>query len=223
MRVLVFGATGAAGGSVLNVCLEAPLVDEVQVVTRRPLTKAHPKLRVVTHTDFLDYSRVANAFERIDAVLYCLGISATQVSEEPAYRRITHDFAVAAARRMKESSPQAVFQFVSGSGARLDSRQMWARVKAETERDLMAEAGTVCWRPAFIDGETSSSSPRLYQLLRPLGRVFAPFQNLYVAGKDIGLAMLQATTERIRHRIIENAEIRAMARRAGPSISGARQ
>ena len=100
---------------------------------------------------------------------------------------------------------------------------MWARVKAETERDLMAEAGTVCWRPAFIDGETSSSSPRLYQLLRPLGRVFAPFRNLYVAGEDIGLAMLQATTEGIRDRIIENAEIRAMARRAGPSISGARQ
>ena len=63
----------------------------------------------------------------------------------------------------------------------------------------------------------------VYQLLRPLGRVFAPFQNLYVAGEDIGLAMLQATTEGIRHRIIENAEIRAMARRAGPSISGARQ
>ena len=103
MRVLLFGATGSAGGSVLNVCLEAPLVDEVQVVTRRPLTKTHRKLRVVTHTDFLDYSRVADAFERIDAVLYCLGISATQVSEEAAYRRITHDFAVAAARRMKIS------------------------------------------------------------------------------------------------------------------------
>ena len=174
MKVLVFGATGSAGGSVLKVCLEAPLVDEVQVVTRRPLTKAHSKLRAITHTDFLDYSRVANAFERIDAVLYCLGISATQVSEEPAYRRITHDFAVAAARKMKESSPQAVFQFVSGSGARLDSRQMWARVKAETERDLLAEGGAVCWRPAFIDGETSSSSPRLYQLLRPLGRVLRP-------------------------------------------------
>jgi len=223
MRVLLFGATGSAGGSVLNVCLEASLVDEVQVVTRRPLTKTHSKLRVVTHNDFLDYSRVANAFERIDAVLYCLGISATQVSEEPAYRRITHDFAVAAARRMKESSPRAVFQFVSGGGARVDSRRMWARVKAETERDLMAEVSAVCWRPAFIDGETSSSSPRLFQLLRPLGRLFAPFQSLYVAGEDIGLAMLQATTEGIRNRIIENPEIRAMARRAGPSISGARQ
>ena len=65
----------------------------------------------------------------------------------------------------------------------------------------------------------SSSSPRLYQLLRPIGRVFAPFQSLYVAGEDIGLAMLQATTEGLRDRIIENPEIRAMARRAGPSIS----
>ena len=48
MKVLVFGATGSAGGSVLNVCLKAPVVDEVQVVTRRPLTKAHAKLQATT-------------------------------------------------------------------------------------------------------------------------------------------------------------------------------
>ena len=48
MKVLVFGATGSADGSVLNVCLEAPVVDEVQVVTRRPLTKAHAKLQATT-------------------------------------------------------------------------------------------------------------------------------------------------------------------------------
>jgi uncharacterized protein YbjT (DUF2867 family) len=223
MRVLVFGATGAAGGSVLNVCLAAPAVDEVCAVTRRTLTKADPKLHVVAHADFLDYAPIAGAFERIDACLFCLGISATQVSEEAAYRRITHDFALAAARMMRASSPASAFHFIGGSGARLDSRSMWARVKAETERDLIAEVDAVCWRPAFIDGETSSSSPRLYQWLRPLGRIFAPFQGLYVAGEDIGKAMLQATTEGLRHRVIENPEIRAMARRAGPSISGARQ
>jgi hypothetical protein len=38
-----------------------------------------------------------------------------------------------------------------------------------------------------------------------------PFRNLYVSGEDIGIAMLRATTENIRGRIIENAEIRTIA------------
>jgi hypothetical protein len=222
MKVLVFGATGAAGGSVLNVCLRAPAVDEVRAVARREPSKAHPKLRVMIHQDFLEYAGVADIFEGIDACLFCLGVSVTQVPEEHLYRRITHDFAVAAARMTKQRAPNAVFHFISGNGAALDSRFMWARVKAETERDVIAEVDAVCWRPAFIDGETSSSSPRLYQWLRPLGRVLAPFQGLYVAGEDIGRAMLQSTIEGVRRRVIENPEIRAIARRAGPAIAGAR-
>ena len=43
MHVLVFGATGTAGGSVLRACLGAPKVGEVRAITRRPL--AHEKLR----------------------------------------------------------------------------------------------------------------------------------------------------------------------------------
>lgn len=214
MKVLVFGTTGSAGGSVLRACLSSPAVQEVRAIVRRPLTLAHGKLRVFVHGDFLDYGGVAEPFAGVDACFFCLGISATQVSGEEEYRRITHDFALAAARELKLHSRGAAFHFISGRGTRLDSRMMWARVKAETERDLIEEVGAVCWRPAFIDGETSTSGPRVYQWLRPAFRVLAPFRSLYVAGGDIGRAMIQATVEKQRGRIIENPEIRAIASRA---------
>lgn len=214
MKVLLFGATGTAGGSVLRVCLSSPAVEEVRVIVRRPLGLRHEKLRVFVHQDFLNYAVVAAAFDDVDACFYCLGISVTQVSGEEEYRGITHGFALAAAHALKLGSPAAAFHFISGQGTSLDSRMMWARVKAETERDLIALVDAVCWRPGYIDGEPSQSAPRIYRVLRPLFRLLKPFRNLYVTGEDIGRAMIQTTLDNERGRVIENAEICRIAAHA---------
>ena len=210
MKVLIFGASGSAGGSVLRACFSSPAVNEICAITRRPLRFTHKKLRVFIHNDYLNYASIEEAFVDVNACLFCLGISATQVSGEE-YRKITHDFALAAASTLRIHSPTAVFHFISGKGTSMNSRFLWAHVKAETERDLMSLVNAVCWRPAFIDGESSSSGPRLYRALRPLFRLLKPFRSLYVNGQDLGRAMLKATLENIRGRVIKNAEIRDLA------------
>jgi len=168
---------------------------------------------VFLHDDYLDYAKVREAFTGVDACLYALGISVRQVPGEPEYRRITHDFAMAAAAQLKTASPDAVLHFVSGQGASLDSHFMWARVKAETERDLAGVIATVCWRPGFIDGGSAATGPRLYRALRPLFRLLRFARALYVTSDDIGRAMLCAIAEGTRGGIIENPQIRALADR----------
>jgi len=212
MKVLVFGATGSAGGSVLRASLAAADVTEVCAIARRPLGIEHARLRGFVHKDFLDYTTVTDAFVGTTACFFCLGISATQVANEQEYRTITHDYALAAAHALLRYSPGAVFHFLSGQGAGAGSRFMWARVKGETENDLIDVANAVCWRPAFIDGEASANAPWLYQAMRPAARVFLrPFRDVYVAGEDIGRAMLAATRAGLRARVIGNREIRELA------------
>lgn len=187
-------------------------VSEVRAVTRRSLGLAHPKLTEVVHGDYQNFAPVANMLAGVDACFYCLGKSVRQVPDEAAYRQITYDFALAAARTLAEQSPDGVFQFISGQGTNLNSRFMWARVKGEAERDLIEQFDANCFRPAMIDGVPSKSEPVAYKLFRPVGRVLLRrFKSLYVTGDDIGRAMIEATLQGIRGRILENAEIRRLA------------
>lgn len=212
MKILLFGATGAAGGSVLQMCLADSGITELRAIARRPpAVPTTNKLRVTIHADFADYSAIGEAFQGVDACLYCLGISTTQAKSEAHYREITFEYALAAAKLLKEQSPGAAFHYVSGQGARLDSRMMWARVKAEAEQALMTAIDAVCWRPAYIDGAPSESQARSLRLLRPLFRLLRSARGMYVSGDDIGRAMLEATRLGYRHRIIENREIRDLA------------
>jgi hypothetical protein len=213
MKILLFGATGSVGSSVLEACLAASIVAEVRAISRRPLMHTNSKLRTYVHKNFLDYSTVQEAFRSIDACLFCLGVSATQVSNED-YRKITYSYTLAAAQMFKTLSPSAAFHYISGKGTDAQSRFLWARVKAQTEHDLIALVSADCWRPAFIDAKPSPTQPKLYALFNPLGRLFKPFLSLYVHGHDLGRAMLQATLENLRGRVIENAEIRQIAARA---------
>jgi uncharacterized protein YbjT (DUF2867 family) len=212
VKILIFGASGTAGGAVLQACLHAPVVREVRAIVRRPFGKTDPKLREFVHANYLDYAAVAEAFREVDACLFCLGVSVTQVSKED-YVEISHDYAIAAAKMLETESPGAAFHYISGAGTRADSRTFWSKVKGQTENELMAMVGADCWRPAFIDAEPSASILKIYTLLRPALRLFKPFRSLYVAGEDLGRAMLQATKENLRRRVIENAEIRDLAER----------
>ena len=213
MNILLFGATGAVGNAALEACAAASIVDEIRVIVRRPLMNTSPKLRTYVHKDFLNYATVEQAFRGVDTCLFCLGISSTQVSKDD-YRTITYSYTLAAANMLKRHSPGAVFHYISGKGTDANSRMAWARVKAQTEHDLVELIDADCWRPAFIDTPPADKLPRVLTLAYPVFRLLKPFPGLYVHGHDLARAMLQATRESTRRHIFENAEIRQVDARA---------
>jgi uncharacterized protein YbjT (DUF2867 family) len=213
LTVLLFGATGTAGSGILAACLAAAEVAEVRAVVRRDPVVSHSKLTVVRHADYGDFGAIDGSFSGVTACFYALGRSVREVPGEDEYRRITHGFAMAAARQLRSASRSAVMHFVSGGGTRIDSRFMWARVKAETERDLSTMIPTVCWRPAFIDGGAAPTGPRFYRALRPAFRLLRGVRSMYVTSEDIGYAMVEATAADVRGGVFENPAIRDLADR----------
>lgn len=223
MRAILFGPTGSIGNGVLRQCLHREEVTRVAAVTRRPLGFRHEKLVEVICADFERLDPVRAAFRGVDACLFCLGVSASKVSEEEAYRRITVGYALAAARMLKEESPDAAFHFVSGMGtdASGKSRMMWARVKGEAERELslMGLGRVVIWRPGFVQMVHPAPGKRpLYEvLLKPA--LWASWQlrgvlpGLVTDNGEIGDAMIQATLEGLDGKVLENRDFHALADR----------
>src|SRR3954466_13903566 len=152
MRALVLGSTGVVGDAIVREALGAPRMETVVAVSRRPLPHHDPRLQAVVHHDFSDFRALEPQLADVEAVLCALGISWYQAKGEAQYRQITHDYVMACARTAAVANPAVRFCFVSGGGASSSSSQAWARIKAETEKDLEATFGSrlTVFRPGYI-------------------------------------------------------------------------
>jgi uncharacterized protein YbjT (DUF2867 family) len=152
-RLVVVGASGMVGGYALRYALDNSEVKSVTSIWRKTLGISHPKLKEILHQNFADCSALADALSGQDATVYCLGTYTGSVSDAEL-RTITGGYTIEFARVLRNSSPNAVFSFLSGNGADPTGRSQlaFARYKGEAERALLA-AGlphVYLFRPAYI-------------------------------------------------------------------------
>jgi len=213
MNLMITGATGTAGSEAVRQALADTRVKKVTVLSRRPLTTAHKKLRVVLMEDFLNYSGVKNKLKGHDACLWCLGISQNAVSEED-YVRITYDYALAGAKAMKAANPKLTFCFLSGGGAdsQEKSRILFARIKGKTENalDRLGLRHLYHFRPAYIHPAKDQPKKLFYErMLEP----FTPFFYRFLPGTiistvELAKAMIETAQNGAPKAILENNDIR---------------
>ena len=214
MKVIIFGATGMVGQGALRESLLAADVEQVLAVGRRPTGVRHPKLREVTLADFADLKPIEDELRGYDACFYCLGVSSVGL-DEAAYTKISYDYPVAAAHTLARLNPAMTFVYVSGAGTKPDGRQMWARVKARTEIEVIKTfPNGYGFRPGFIQpthGATSKTGLYrvTYALTAPLIPMLFKIAPKYVTSTDrLGQAMLRAARTGFATRIVENADLR---------------
>ena len=220
MRVVIFGATGMVGQGVLRECLVSPEIESVLSIGRSSSGVDHPQVLEIVRPDLYDYSGLESELTGFDACFFCLGVSAAGMSEE-RYRKITFDLTLAAARVLVDLNPEMIFIYVSGTGT--DStekgRMMWARVKGETENELLRLPfkAAYMFRPGFIQplhGIRSKTTlyRALYAVAGPLFPVFDAVLPKYVTTtKRVGQAMIRVAQQGYPRHALENADINRLA------------
>ncbi|KAJ3040350.1 hypothetical protein HDV00_011006 [Rhizophlyctis rosea] len=213
MKLILTGATGMTGGTVLRQCLSHPSIEEVTVLTRRPLPDigASPKLHVILHQDFTDYAAV------MDRLTGCLGGKFETQSEED-FTRMAYTFPINAAKAFVTLSPS--FRFIHLSGMGVDQTESvtfpWQKVtrnvKGRCERHLNELTTT---HPTF-----ENYNIRPAGIIPPNGTSFAfaavatltPF--IVVKAEDLASAMIKVALDGHNvgeDRVISNEEIKKIA------------
>jgi uncharacterized protein YbjT (DUF2867 family) len=197
VNVVVLGPTGVVGDSIVRAALSDPRIRSIVAVSRRPLKHAHPKLQTAILPDFADFQPLAAPLATADVVLCALGLSWYQAKDEAQYRRITHDYVMACARTASGVNPTVRCCFVSGHGTSATSSQAWARIKAETERDLETTFGSRLhvFRPGYVHPAYGRETPYWGDaIMRPL-MPFRRFMSRYITDSgEVARAVLHAAT-----------------------------
>ena len=136
-----------------------------------------------------------------------------------AYRRLTYDLTLAVARQLLPGNPRMVFEYISGEGTDANSRQKWARVKAETEAAIF-EIGFLdayALRLGFIQpmrGTTSRmrSVRWMYALTAPIYPFLQKRFGRFVTSTDrLAAAMLHLAIAGSPKKTLNTRELNAVA------------
>ena len=205
------------GQGVRRECVLDPEVSAVLQVVRQAtgpsLGRRSDKVRELVTNNFRDFSEFEGAFAGYDACFFCLGVSSVGM-KEAEYRRVTVDITLAAARAALRAGVKT-FVYVSGAGTNAHGRQMWARVKGETENALleMGFEGAYMFRPGMIvplDGIRSKTAvyQTLYSATRPvLPLLLRMFPKQITTTEQVGRAMLAVAKRGYPKQVLESADI----------------
>ncbi len=137
-NVIVIGATGAVGTSVLQRLQNMPEVARVTALVRRPLDAANTK--VTSHVvDVLDSASYARYLQGHDAAICTLGVGQPSKVSHEEFRRIDHD-AVLGFAKACHAAGIGHFELLGSVAADAASRSFYLRSKGEL-REAIAGLG----------------------------------------------------------------------------------
>lgn len=89
MHLILTGATGLVGSSVLHAMLSTPTITKISILSRSPVPMAsgHIKADVIIHKDYEQYpAELMERFKNVEGCVWAQGTSQMKVEEEYDFR-----------------------------------------------------------------------------------------------------------------------------------------
>ena len=191
-KLLLVGATGLVGQSVLQMALTDKRVATVIAPTRRGLPVA-PRLV----NPLVDFERLQEDADwwKADAVICCLGTTIRVAGSQEAFYKVDHDYPLQVAKLALRQGASA-YALNSALGADANSRVFYSRTKGELERDLTAlgYSSLTFVRPGLIGGERKELRPAEAMAVKASGwaQALLPKRYRVVPATQIARCLLEA-------------------------------
>ena len=221
-RAVLFGGTGLVGGYVLQTLLNDSSFEKVVVVTRRSISLAHPKLKVVK-IDFSNLKEYEDCIKNSSIVFSSIGTTASKVrGDQDKYRQIDLDITHNIGNICKKLDIKK-FLFISSIGANINSPNFYLKLKGDIENSLqdLHLNSLVILQPSLLLGHRTEFrlGERVAQILIPILSFFLPSNIKPVNAKLVARTMVFYSKSNKRgNQIISNSKIIGLKNKIGYSI-----
>jgi uncharacterized protein YbjT (DUF2867 family) len=190
--LLLVGATGLVGQSVLRQALADDRVEKLVAITRKPL---EPQAGLENHVVDFDALPEDAPWWRVDGGICTLGTTMREAGSHHAFRKVDVEYPLTVGRLLHKHGARS-FAFNSSIGANPKARAFYRRVKGEVEQRLIAGGfpSLTLIRPSGILGPRQSHrawEARTIKLFHSLRPVLPPHYRVVPADK-IAKALLDA-------------------------------
>lgn len=190
--LLIVGATGLVGQSVLQQALADRRVTKIVAPTRHPLP-AHDKL----HNPQIDFDHLPSdaPWWAVDGVICTLGTTMRRAGSEAAFRKVDLDYPTTVAKLAQQHGARS-FALNSATGANPHSKIFYNRTKGEVEQALKdcGFPSLTLVRPALLGGNRAEFRPAEFFSLKLLGTLnpMLPRRYRVVPAERVAHTLLEA-------------------------------
>jgi len=177
-KVLVAGATGLVGGSLLEILTKEITVQEIIVLGRSEPSLKSAKIKFIP-TDFKDAERINSCFEGVHTVFCCIGTIIKTAGSQEAFRMVDFGIPDTLANLAAQHHVRSMI-VVSSIGADASSNNFYLRTKGEMENIVSNYKipKTAFLRPSLINGHRKE-----FRWKELISKVFLTLFSFMLVGK----------------------------------------
>ena len=217
--VLITGATGMVGKSVLLECIRDNRVKNIYLVNRVPVNIKSPKIIEFIVDDFLKVGDLKKKIKNCDACFHCMGITSFGQNSN-YYYKVTYEMTKSLADLVYDINPNSIMTYVSGEGTSTKENSIidWANVKGKTENYILNRGfkDAYMFRLGLLIPENGiKAKTKLYNLFYTIMTPFYPLMKLIpsiTTSSKLGLAMINCMYFPENDKYLDNRKINNLSK-----------